>query len=61
MDETYREQNVIIQEIQDKMVAYFKQRPAKLAQDGISGKPLKAADWHPPFCLANQGIHAPKP
>ena len=53
MDETYSEQNAIIQEIQDKMVAYFKQRPAKLAQDGISGKPLKAADRHPPFYLAN--------
>ena len=38
MDETYQKQNDIIQEIQDRMVAYFTKRQGPLAQNGISGK-----------------------
>ena len=44
MDESYGKENKIIQEIQDKMVDYFKKRPGKLAQEGIAGEfPLAPA------------------
>lgn len=43
LDEKYSKENATIQEIQGRMVDYFRAREGPLAQDGISGALLPAA------------------